>query len=310
MLITQENLDQLRVTFEMRFQEGYEAAQLWSEKAPFAIDIPSSTEENVYGWIAQQLKLREWVGPRVAQNLSEHDHRIRNKPFEGTVEVDRDKIEDDNLGMFTAVMMPQLGEATRKHRDILLQTLLKGNPTAFDGHTLYDTDHPTYAPADSTQTYDNTAAADLSATAIVAALTNAATIPGEDGEPLEVRYTHLVIPPQLEFTAKQILHSATYAAVGVDGNGVVQIENQLRGTFEIVVVPSLADDADRWFLFDLSKAIKPFVYQKRREPQFVSRDRPDDPKVFDLKKFTYGVDYRAGVGVSLPFLCYRSTGAG
>lgn len=310
MIITQENLDQLRVTFEMRFQEGYDSAQLWSEKAPFCTDIPSTTEENVYGWIAQQLRLRKWIGPRVAQNLSEHDYRIRNEPFEGTVEVDRDKIEDDNLGMFTSIMMPQLGEAVRKHRDVLLEELLLGNPTAFDGEPFYDTAHPTFAPSDLDQSYSNTTAIDLSPTALVNIMNEMAVIPGEDGRPMGIRPTHLVIPPQLEYTARQILNSSTFAAVSVHGDGVVQIENQLKGMLDIVVVPALADDADRFFLFDLSKAIKPFIYQKRREPQFVSRDRPDDPKVFDLKKFTYGVDYRAGKGVSLPFLAYRSTGAG
>ena len=32
----------------------------------------------------------------------------------------------------------------------------------------------------------------------------------------------------------------------------------------------------------------------------------DDPKVFDSKKFTYGVEYRCAVGASLPFLIARS----
>lgn len=301
MLITQQNLDNLRVTFEMGFEDGYSAAEPWSKI--LYMEVPSSTKSNTYGWIAQQFKLREWLGPRVALNLAEHSHTIENKSFEGTVEVDRDDIEDDNLGIYQSVLMPQLGEAVKQHPDELLEATLTANAVGWDGVSLFNDAHPTYAPTGSSQTYDNSYALALSEANLATVLTNGNTIVGENGRPLGVNYTHLFIAPQLQFTAKQILSSQYSAALaGTGGAGVVQVENPLKNIVQLVIVPSFATSATQWYVADLSKRIKPFIYQKRRAPQFVSRDNAQDPKVFDLKKYTYGVDYRGAMGYSLPHL--------
>lgn len=304
MLITQSNLDQLRVTFEARFQEGYSAANL--ALAPLYFEVPSSTRSSRYGWIAQQLTLRQWVGPRTAQNLSEHEYTLVNVPYEGTVEVDKFDIEDDNLGLYTGVFMPQLGEAVRKHPEILAADLLAANPLAFDGLSFFNDNHPTFAPAGFAQTYDNDYTLALNATNLNTMMAAAAQFPGEDGRPLGVRYTHIVVPPVLEFPAKQILKSATYASlISGEGAGAVRIDNQLQGVLDIIVAPYLSA-ANIFYLVDLSKAVKPLVHQTRSKPLFVSRDNVQDPKVFDLRKFTYGVELRDNMGVSLPFLAARS----
>jgi phage major head subunit gpT-like protein len=304
MLLTQANLDALRVTLEMGFEEGYTSAEPWSKD--LFMSIPSSTKSNTYGWLAQQFKLREWIGPRVAQNLSEHSHSITNRSFEGTVEVDRDDIEDDNLGMYQSVLIPQLGEAVKQHPDELLEEVLTNNPVGWDGKALFANDHPTFAPVGSTQTYDNLHALALTEANLATVLTTGSSIVGENGRPLQVRYTHMYVCPALEFTAKQILASQFAAALaGTGGAGVVQVENPLANVVQLRVVPSFAGSTTRWEVYDLSKRVKPFIYQKRRAPQFVSRDNPQDPKVFDVRKFTYGVDLRDAMGYSLPFLAAR-----
>jgi phage major head subunit gpT-like protein len=301
MQITQANLDALRVTFEKRFGEAYAAVQ--PALMPLATEVPSSTKANTYGWIAQQVQLRQWIGPRVAQNLSEHSYALANQTFEGTVELDREDLEDDNLGIFESQAIPQLAEAAAKHPDTQIASVLASNPLAFDGLALFHASHPDFNGG----TYDNDHSLTLNATNIEAIKAIAAAYVGEDGQPLEVRYTHLIVPPQLEFTAKQILSSATYASlVSGEGSAVVQIENQLAGTLDVIVSPRLAGEATQWYIADLSKSIKPIVRQVRKAPEFVTRDSPTDPKVFDVRKFTYGVDLRDAHGVSLPFLIARS----
>lgn len=61
-----------------------------------------------------------------------------------------------------------------------------------------------------------------------------------------------------------------------------------------------------WFLFDTSKAIKPFIFQKRRDYKFVAVDKLDNESVFKTDKFTYGVDARVNAGYGLPQLAYGS----
>src|SRR5688572_4648263 len=123
MIVTSASLDALRVGFGKQFEAAYQATQTWHEQ--LCTTVPSNTASNKYGWIAQMLRMKEWIGPRVAQNLSEHDYSLTNKSYEATVEVDRDDVEDDNLGMYSGIFMPQLGEAARKHPDVLVAGLLQ-----------------------------------------------------------------------------------------------------------------------------------------------------------------------------------------
>ena len=51
-----------------------------------------------------------------------------------------------------------------------------------------------------------------------------------------------------------------------------------------------------WFLIDASRVLKPIILQKRRDFEFVAKDRLTDDNVFSLKEFVYGADARGNVG--------------
>lgn len=57
-----------------------------------------------------------------------------------------------------------------------------------------------------------------------------------------------------------------------------------------------AGSSEPWFLLCTKRPLKPLIYQKRQEFNFVALDRPDDPNVFMKKELLYGVDGRANVG--------------
>lgn len=61
-----------------------------------------------------------------------------------------------------------------------------------------------------------------------------------------------------------------------------------------------------WYLLDLSRAIKPLIWQERQGYDFTSLDRKDDENVFMRKQFIYGVDARVNVGFGLWQLAYAS----
>jgi phage major head subunit gpT-like protein len=61
-----------------------------------------------------------------------------------------------------------------------------------------------------------------------------------------------------------------------------------------------------WFLLDTSRAIKPFIFQMRRDVQLVRMDRQDDEHAFMRKKFRYGVDYRGAAAYGLWQLAFAS----
>ncbi len=51
-----------------------------------------------------------------------------------------------------------------------------------------------------------------------------------------------------------------------------------------------------WFLLCTKRPIKPILFQSRKKPEFVSRDKLTDDNVFNERVFNYGVDARYNVG--------------
>jgi phage major head subunit gpT-like protein len=61
-----------------------------------------------------------------------------------------------------------------------------------------------------------------------------------------------------------------------------------------------------WFLLDTSKIIKPMIFQKRRDYNFVAKTKLDDDNVFDRNEYVFGSDARVNVGYGLWQLAYAS----
>lgn len=141
MLINAANLDSLRVGYQTAFQLGADnAPSLWPQVATM---VPATTKEQKYGWLGKLPGVREWIGPRLVQNLEQHDYSIKEKPWELTISVDKDDIETDNLGIYGPVFQ-EMGAATKAKPDELVFGLLKTGFTSlcYDGQYFFDTDHP------------------------------------------------------------------------------------------------------------------------------------------------------------------------
>jgi phage major head subunit gpT-like protein len=67
-----------------------------------------------------------------------------------------------------------------------------------------------------------------------------------------------------------------------------------------------AGSAEPWYLFSTKGAVKPFIFQKRRDYQFVPKDDIRDDNVFHQKQFIYGVDARVNAGYGLWQLAHGS----
>lgn len=313
MLINQANLDALRTGFSTIFNAAYsnvENANLdwWKQ---LATPVPAITKTNTYGWLAQQLKLREWKGKRLVRNLSERSKVVTVKKFEGTVGVYEDDIEDDNLGVYQGQLIPQLGMAVRKHPGILIRDLIQSNPTAFDGKALFADDHPTFDEAG--DTYDNNFALALTPDNLNTVWSAMSAFKGEDGEPLGLLPTRLMVPPQLRKRALEIVKSTTIAQIiqnvgGTENVAAAGATNVMEGWVEVVVVPQMANQATTWYLADTSTGLTPFLYVLRRAARFVQLDRADNPHVFNDAEFLYGVDLRDNMTETLPFLIAKSVG--
>lgn len=141
MIINRTNLDKLFTGFDASFKAGMLAAPSLYQKV--AMTVPSSTAENLYAWLGQIPRLREWLGDRRIKALATNGFSIKNRLFETTVEIPRTDIEDDTYGVFGPIIQ-EMGRASADHPDELVFSLLAKGFTSlcYDGQNFFDTEHP------------------------------------------------------------------------------------------------------------------------------------------------------------------------
>lgn len=155
MLVNSATLQALRVGFKTEYQNAFDAVPQYKDR--IAKTIKSSTAMNTYGWLKGLTGLREWIGSRQIDNLSEASYTIANKSFEKTIAVKRDNIEDDNLNMYSDGFT-MMGDGAARLPEELVWGLLKAGFTTncWDGQFFFDTDHPVMLADGSMGTYANT----------------------------------------------------------------------------------------------------------------------------------------------------------
>lgn len=318
MLITGDNLRLLNQQFQADWQSAYDGAQAMYEL--YSSRVPSGTEENVYGWIAELTGMRKWEGPREVVDVAANDYRLKNEDYEKTVGLDRNKIEDDQFGFFSSIVA-SLGSAAKwLPDDLCIDMLQNGHAnTCWDGQFFFDTDHPVDFYDAGAGTYSNKlvgAGYGLAADpvgAYAAARAAMMKFKGESGRPLKVIPNLMIVPPDLERYALQVANAQLTAqaiknVAGAENVGGAAVTNVYQGTITVVVEPRLTDQTV-WYLMATNRAVKPIIFQDRKSPQFVARTAPTDDNVFRAKRFEYGVDARCAAGYSLPFLAVRCSPA-
>jgi phage major head subunit gpT-like protein len=218
MIINQQSLANLYTGLTAVFNAAFQETQTWYEKV--AMTVPANTRIMDYKFLLDFPMVQEWIGDRQISSLEPQAYQVESKDWEATIEVDRNDIEDDQLGLYNPIISA-LAQEARKHPERLIADLLNdGFTTAcYDGHNFFATDHPV---------------------------------------------------------------------------GTTSTANFAGGT------------GSTWYLLDTSRAIKPFIFQLRRDVQLVRMDRLDDEHAFMRKKLRYGVDYRGAAAFGLWQLAYAS----
>lgn len=294
MQITSAALTGLNVGFKALFSKAFEtAAPRWDKIATLS---PSETSEEVYPWLGALPGMREWVGDRIIKALATEGYRIVNKPFEMTVSVKRDAIEDDRYGIY-APLFSRLGESAALWPDDLVFALLKKGDTekCYDGTAFFNAAHPIKKGV----TASNLGTKKLSAESYAAARASMMSLVNEENKSLKIMPDRLVVPPQLESLALKLIKAET-----IEGT-----TNTMANTATVEVVPDLSDDANAWYLMATGGVIKPLIFQQRKKPEMVTLNRPTDENAFMRAEYLYGADARGAAGFGLWQCAYKSTGA-
>lgn len=298
--ITGALIQGLQTSVNKRFRDAFTKAPTFQDK--FVTTLPSNTRIGTYAWMDTLPIMREWIGPRTLNNLTQSDYQLTNKDWESTIAADRNDVEDDMLGVFN-MKVDMLGQTAAKHVDRqAVAALQAGDSTGLchDGLSFFNNAHT----LDPGGTQDNLFAGTALSAANYAAVRQAMmAYTDADGQPLGIVPNLLVVPPQLEDEGLTILRAATVIDAAAAGAGV---SNVYMNSAELLVIPELANEATTWYLMDVSKPIKPLIWQQRRPVQLVSMTAPNDEAVFTTKQLRWGIDSRGAIGYSLWFLAAQA----
>lgn len=141
MIVNEQSLTALTQAVNMRFAAGL--ARTVTPWEVLAMMIPSTTGENIYPFLVEMGKIREWLGDREIQNIAKGEFRIPNKDFEESHGVPRNAIADDTYGLYGPVF-EQTGQNVASFPSDQVYALLKLGATTLcaDGQYFFDTDHP------------------------------------------------------------------------------------------------------------------------------------------------------------------------
>ena len=98
MIVNKANLTAVFINLNTIFNKAFDAApSLWQKTTML---VPSGSAQNDYTWMSRFPKMRKWVGDKVIKQLEAFKYTVINDDWEATVEVDRNDIEDDNIGIY------------------------------------------------------------------------------------------------------------------------------------------------------------------------------------------------------------------
>jgi len=299
LLVNKASLDAAFLSIKTLFNNAFSKAEtVWPK---IAMLVPSGTGQNIYAWLSKFPRMRKWVGDKHIKALEAFKYTVVNDDFEVTIEVDRNDIEDDTLGVYKP-QAEMAGESSAQLPDEIVFDLVNNGftSTCFDGQFFFDTDHVVQGASVSNKgtavlTITTLAAAQASYGAYRTAMKK---FKDDEGRPLNIKPNVLLVGPALEDTANALMTNDRLE----DGK-----PNPYKGTATVVCDGRITSDT-AWFLLDTSKPVKPFIYQERKAPVFVNQIDPQADGVFMRKKFLFGAEARAAGGYGFWQLAFGSTG--
>ena len=289
-VLNSETLKAISIVFKDEFNKVFKEFKTNYDKVATVVYAKAISVN--YSWLGDVPAMREWIGDREIKTLKNYEYIIKKKRYEATIGVDRDHIIFDTLGVVKP-RIQSMAAAAKTHYDEIVFGLLETNGKCYDKKPFFG-EHDVEG-----KKYNNLYNLELNQENFLKVRADMMSIKSEAGRNLGVKPNLLVVPPQLESKAIELLKADLI-------NGSTNIT---KGMADILVVPQLTDDKS-WYLLDTTKPIKPLILQINKKITFTAMDRPDDESVFMRAEFRYGVDGEHNAGYGLWQLAAKSTPKG
>lgn len=310
-----------------------ERVDLVAEK--ITTELECKSQQMVFAWTGMIPKMRVWYGPRIVNEAAPQTYTVIPKPYENTLGIDRFTLDDDQFGVLYR-QLPDMGRQKRRQKDYEFRDLLENsgamtgavNQGGFYGVNGFSQAIPINFYAASQGTYANDftgggytpssgmfsgqlVGGPLSPVAFSTVRQYMMSILGEDNEVLGVEPNAMMVPTPLEVTARYILQAEflgppSYGAFTTVGSQVGASDNMLRKLGCELIVNKFLKNITRWYLLDLTKNMKPFLWVVRQEGALVPRVAETDPNVFDSHTLLWGMWNRVVPAWGFPFMYARS----
>lgn len=261
------------------FNEAETTYQLWAGKGSNR-DFKEATRVALSE--AGDLELVPEGSQFKAMTFKEASARTKVATYGKLFSLTRQAIINDDLGMFSAIAT-RFGSAAKRLVNKMVYAQLTGNVEMEDGVTLFNSKHGNVA----------TTGEALSVKAIAKAVTAMRRQKGIQGTAtLNITPKYLIVPPELEMVAYQLMNSTADVA-GVN-SGVV---NPYKGRF-IVIADAEITDPDAWYL------VADATQHDTIETTFlngVEAPRLETRQGFDVD----GIEYKVALDVGVRALDFR-----
>lgn len=256
--------------------------------------FPSKVRSEDYGWLGAFPGVREWIGERKFNELRAARYQLVNKLWETSVNIDREDIEDDRLGIYGPVL-EGVGSEAAQHPDELMFSILTTGASSlcFDGQFFFDTDHAWGDSGTQSNALTPSAASTSAPTAAEwktsfnNALLAMMAFKNDQGKLLNRPILSpdngliAIVPPGQWQAARDAMEAVVLSSS----------QNIALSMPKIIASPYLTLGT-RWYLLKTDGILKPFIFQARRPLQRQMKGLDD--REFRAVKFMADARYNAG----------------
>jgi len=257
--------------------------------------VPSVTGTEIYPVAALLGDLELVLDEVTITNIGRFIQSVPNQTFARIVQILRNDIADDNIGLYTPAVRSLAQRAGQYHIRLLSAALLAGFAQVWlpDGQTVFSNTHawPGGVAWDNLQ-----AATTLTAPNFDAACLALETRAAPDGAPLGLTTTHLIVGPANRAAGEGIVNTMM----------ILGSNNIYYQRAQLLVVPRFGQST-AWFVADAGST-KPMLLQNRDAAEFTAQDRVDDDQAFYREYYAYKARRRCAVAILAPWLIQANAG--